>query len=1158
MESNFASRPPPEIIDIDDDSEDENPGIAKKSQPAVPENTFSDFESDDEDEDGNEVEQKPLLSPSTDIRADFGAALQEGFDFDGVFAFSERYAMGVAPNPCLNIDGLGTVGIPLSEREARAVIATCVAPASDAVSASVIWEIPSEKVHFDNPAWDVWIQDTAGVAAATALNACTPVRPSFRLKKLVIHEASSSTTHYKEPTDDDESNTKIGDFIAVLPSLFQGAQLQLHHTGEAKSLNFAHQSNLSISIVAAYSGVEHTLAGVTSGYRLSLVYDIIFPITHTDVRPMLPEMQGATQKLYNIMLSWKQDASGDVPGSLACLLHHKYSLKSTKFRAQSLTGVDALLISHLYPLARQLKFRIYLAQVQLTVTMTAEAEDEGYGRGYERRRRRHNYYDWDSDPEDDDMDEDEEIDEAEFVDDEESREESLVLTRVVDLRGMPVDVDLDLEVDDILNGSITDQDADTEDFEREDRTTATRTEVYKRTILLIWPKDSDADLSVTVGDIYDYACNRLQSSFTVAPTDTERKLVDQLLRCCMTRPQEAKFPRVVQVLRESADRWNDVAILLHALKACGVDKNTDRMGPEGFVSAYQAFGWAALKDFYSDAMKNDESNVRRHALLARLTQMAAEEEDAEVAVWCTAQADSILRSLSKIDAAQIPWLAELGLSRGGEFLRDVIFPQIQAQMLGKTFWMPFSQRLHQDMRSIPTIAPDVVSGLIVQCVAKTARNLPPFPTRVVKNSYAYTYGRYQAVERHEKSSEAVLEVIKLCVETGNEALCVEIFGKMRAAARLGSFRAEFPPWLYYAELCASVNEYLQTVPATPALDAVFRPFFVDVIDWMISATRTAPGGKTVTPCSLHDQHKAAIMLAAPKAGGITVLKQRLTADALKGHDSGTLQGLARSVAREFPRQALVQDKVALQAYTDLVGGLVRAAIDTFDTTTLVKRGGVYPYYGGGANPSDLMLQLVQFSFELGVPSQCQRLLLRFVPPPAGSTVPQHVSGVLAPFLPVLRQYLVRKGLDFQIEPYKMFAAAVVKAFAEKVMAQKPHEVGAQGVLLQRQAGDRLPSRAVVRSGSPHTLKIAKPASMAALGLWSANSQSGKALLHGLGDPAAQTRILGADYAWVYARIYGLPTAPAPLANANHVLNAQKRAAPAASSTFPVAKKAKTS
>jgi hypothetical protein len=122
--------------------------------------------------------------------------------------------------------------------------------------------------------------------------------------------------------------------------------------------------------------------------------------------------------------------------------------------------------------------------------------------------------------------------------------------------------------------------------------------VYNRAVLLLWPKNSDLDLSVAIGDIYDYAFNALQSSLTDIPTKRERRLVNQLLVCCQTRRSDTKLPQAVQVLRESADRWNDVEMLLRALKACGVDKNIDLMGVEGFVSAYQAFGWDALKSLW--------------------------------------------------------------------------------------------------------------------------------------------------------------------------------------------------------------------------------------------------------------------------------------------------------------------------------------------------------------------------------------------------------------------------------------------------------------------------------------------------------------------------------------------------------------------------------
>jgi hypothetical protein len=89
-------------------------------------------------------------------------------------------------------------------------------------------------------------------------------------------------------------------------------------------------------------------------------------------------------------------------------------------------------------------------------------------------------------------------------------------------------------------------------------------------------------------------------------------------------------------------------------------------------------------------------------------------------------------------------------------------------------------------------------------------------------------------------------------------------------------------------------------------------------------------------------------------------------------------------------------------------------------------------------------------------------------------------------------------------------------------------------------------------------QITKPASMTALGLWSANSLAGKALLAGLGDVTAQTHILGADYHWIQARMTGINTPGLPLASANQNVAAQKRVATTMLTTIPAAKKPRMS
>jgi hypothetical protein len=102
------------------------------------------------------------------------------------------------------------------------------------------------------------------------------------------------------------SETKVADLVVVLPGSFEGGQLQLRHGLETKSLDLAFHSGILTSIIAAYVGVWHSLSSVTSGYRLSLVYDINQPSTDTRVRRSLPETHGPALKLRHILRSWKQ------------------------------------------------------------------------------------------------------------------------------------------------------------------------------------------------------------------------------------------------------------------------------------------------------------------------------------------------------------------------------------------------------------------------------------------------------------------------------------------------------------------------------------------------------------------------------------------------------------------------------------------------------------------------------------------------------------------------------------------------------------------------------------------------------------------------------------------------------------------------------------
>jgi hypothetical protein len=73
-------------------------------------------------------------------QGDFAAVMNDGFNFAGTFACGKIYDIGSVPNPCLKLDGPGVVGVPLSERDAQAIIF------HSSKVRNGEWEMSSEKV----------------------------------------------------------------------------------------------------------------------------------------------------------------------------------------------------------------------------------------------------------------------------------------------------------------------------------------------------------------------------------------------------------------------------------------------------------------------------------------------------------------------------------------------------------------------------------------------------------------------------------------------------------------------------------------------------------------------------------------------------------------------------------------------------------------------------------------------------------------------------------------------------------------------------------------------------------------------------------------------------------------------------------------------------
>ncbi|KAJ7168366.1 hypothetical protein C8R43DRAFT_1060675 [Mycena crocata] len=335
------------------------------------------------------------------------------------FAYSKTYRPHEAPNPRLFIEGPGKLESPSTEADALALISAC-APQRDGsgIVNSGVWEIAASKVRFLNPAWQSWIRDVAGATVLDGLRAsCVDNSVDYIFNKLLIHDANSQLQCEATVIAKDQ----MGSLVVLLPSRFTGGTLGLRHDGQVKHMDLSGQSDVATSIVASYAGVEQTMSQVTSGYRLSLVYDI----THRGPRPpTLEDLDSPKQRLRRIMRVWKEDLNA--PRVLACLLRNKY-FPGVTFDATALTGSDAVLLSTLHSLSREMQFSVYLAHIEVSVSMNTAADSSG-ACDYSA--------DWS---------------EESFADVE---VEDLTITQILDLDGIPVEVQglPRLSTSDLVNG----------------------------------------------------------------------------------------------------------------------------------------------------------------------------------------------------------------------------------------------------------------------------------------------------------------------------------------------------------------------------------------------------------------------------------------------------------------------------------------------------------------------------------------------------------------------------------------------------------------------------------------------------------------------------------------------------------------------------------
>ena len=286
----------------------------------------------------------------------------------GSGSFATSGAIPMAVNPGLFLQGLGKVGLPLSERDAKDIIKIShEAPFGKGtekyVDSSVrqTWEIDPGNVEFRNPQWSSALQYAVGktVEQLGVLGGEPRVRAD--LHKMLLYEKGG---FFKTHRDTEKAPGMFATLVIMLPSEHEGGEVVLQLGNERRTLSNPESKEFSYAFLAWYADVNHSVQPVTSGYRLALTYNLIHHNDNLDeIRPSTV-LENHKPAIDTALEAWKARVENgeDAPEELVYLFDHEYS--EANFGLRFLKGADQVRSLHLVDACKEHGFFMFLAHFE--------------------------------------------------------------------------------------------------------------------------------------------------------------------------------------------------------------------------------------------------------------------------------------------------------------------------------------------------------------------------------------------------------------------------------------------------------------------------------------------------------------------------------------------------------------------------------------------------------------------------------------------------------------------------------------------------------------------------------------------------------------------------------------------------------------------------
>lgn len=477
----------------------------------------------------------------------------------------------------LEVEGVGTVGTPISAADAKRLIAAAEqAPYGRGEQTIVdrkvrrVWQIEPSKVRLRNAAW---ADHLAAILADVRRELGIAQQVNAELYKLLIYEKGSFFAPHR---DTEKTPGMFATLVVGLPSRHQGGRLIVRHDGQARNIDFANEhAEFTTQYAAFYADCQHEIEPVTSGYRVCLVYNLALAGKKTQPSP--PKTARAAETAAQLLADVFAGSSDELD-KIAIPCTHQYT--EAGIDPRQLKGADRARADVLARAAGALGYRCFIAL--LTHWQSGDVDygtwdfDDGYGWGRRRYRTRER--------------------DVSKVRMQEVYDEKMSLTHWFDLDGQKLPLgEIGLSASEVLGGS-EGWSYEQEVHEATGNEGATLERWYRRAVIVIWPPDRTFGILAREGQSAALPELERMAGASKKPEDLEscRDFARRIMACwkprrSFARGQERFTQRMLTVL----ERIGTAELVRQFLRDVLPNDFDGSEGPS-LVRLCERLGWEAL------------------------------------------------------------------------------------------------------------------------------------------------------------------------------------------------------------------------------------------------------------------------------------------------------------------------------------------------------------------------------------------------------------------------------------------------------------------------------------------------------------------------------------------------------------------------------------